>query len=96
MTTEIAILQTKLYYVDIHWLYQKVQNGTINVEYTESARMMVDSLTKALQNNDFWCFVEHMNLWDISHLLAQRREMDLKELKLESLIPEYELDLKKG
>ena len=49
---------------------------------------MVDSLTKVLQNNDFLCFVEHMNLRDIRHLLAQRKEMDLQELDLEELIPD--------
>ena len=65
----------------------------INVEYTESARMMADGLTKALQNNDFLRFVEHMNLRDIRHLLARRKEMDLQELELETLRPEeHELD----
>ena len=49
--------------------------------------MMANSLTKVLQNNDFLHFVEHMNLRDISHLLAQRKEMDLQELDLEELIP---------
>ena len=49
--------------------------------------MMVDSLTKVLQNNDFLRFVEHMNLRDIHHLLAQRKEIDLQELDLEELIP---------
>ena len=87
MTEEITVLQTKLRHVDIHnhWLRQEVQNGTINVKYTESARMMVDSLTKALQNNDFSHFVEHMNLKDIHYLLAKRRELDLQELELKKL-----------
>ena len=59
--------------------------------------MMADSLTKALQNNDFLRFVEHMNLRDICHLLAKRREMDLQELELEKLRPdEYELDPKES
>ena len=39
--------------------------------------MMVDGLTKALQNNDFSRFVKHMNLRDIHHLLAKKRELDL-------------------
>ena len=87
VTEEIAILQTKLRHVDIHnhWLRQEVQNGMISVEYTKSARMMADGLTKALQNNDFQRFVEQMNLQDIHHLLAKRREMDLQELELEKL-----------
>jgi hypothetical protein len=85
VTEEIAVLQTKLRHVDIHnhWLRQEVQNGMISVEYTESARMMADGLTKALQNNDFSRFVEHMNLRDIRHLLAKKRELDLQELELE-------------
>ena len=88
VTKEIAILQTKLRHVDIHnhWLRQEVQNGMISVEYTESARMMADGLTKALQNNDFKRFVEHMNLRDVHHLLDKKKELDLQELELD---PEY-------
>ena len=90
VTEEIAVLQTKLRHVDIHnhWLRQEVQNRMISVEYTESARMMADGLTKALQNNDFSRFVEQMNLRDIHHLLAKKREMDLQELEIENLRPE--------
>jgi hypothetical protein len=50
--------------------------------------MMADGLTKALQNNDFSRFVEHMNLRDIHHLLAKKRELDLQELEMEKLDPE--------
>ena len=64
-----------------------VQNGIISVEYTECAQIMADGLTKALQNNDFTRFVEHMNLRDIRHLLAKKRELDLQELELEKLDP---------
>ena len=90
MTEEIIVLRTKLRYMDIHnhWLRQEVQNRMISVEYTESARMMADGLTKALQNNDFSRFVEHMNLRDVHHLLAKKREQDLKELEMEKLRPE--------
>jgi hypothetical protein len=56
----------------------------ISVEYIESVKIMADGLTKALQNNDFLCFVEHMNLRDIRHLLAKKRELDLQELELET------------
>ena len=59
----------------------------ISVEYIESARMMADGLTKALQNNDFSRFVEHINLRDIHHLLAKKRELDLQELEMELLEP---------
>ena len=60
----------------------------INVEYTESAQIMADSLTKALQNNDFTRFVEQINLRDIQRLLAQKRELDLQDLDLEKMDPE--------
>jgi hypothetical protein len=96
VTEEIATLQTKLRHVDIHnhWLRQEVQNGMISVEYTESAKMMADGLTKALQNNDFLRFVEHMNLRDIRHLLSKKRELDLRELELETekLYPGHDKD----
>ena len=60
----------------------------ISVDYTESARMMADSLTKVLQNNDFSRFMEQMNLRDIHYLLAKKREIDLQELEMEKLRPE--------
>ena len=67
----------------------------IKVEYIESTKIMADGLTKALQNNDFLRFVEHINLRDIRHLLAKKRELDLQELELETLRPkEYESDQK--
>jgi hypothetical protein len=59
----------------------------ISVEYTESAQMIADGLTKALQNNDFTRFVEHMNLRDVHHLLA-KRESDLQELEMDKWEPE--------
>ena len=85
MTKEIAQLKTSLQHVDIHnhWLRQEVQKDLITVEYTESARMMVDSLTKVLTNNAFERFVEYMNLKDVSDLLAERRLNDLEELELD-------------
>ena len=49
----------------------------ISVEYIESVKIIVDGLTKALQNNDFSRFVEHINLRDIHYLLAKKRELDL-------------------
>ncbi len=89
VTKEIATLQTKLHYIDIHnyWLYQEVQNRTISIEYTESTRIIADSLTKVLQNNNFLYFVEYINLRDIYYLLAKKRELDLQELEIELLKP---------
>ena len=57
------------------------------MEYTESARMMADGLTKALTNNAFERFEEQMNLKDVSNLLAERRLNDLEELKLDQVEP---------
>ena len=45
-------------------------------------------MTKALQNNDFQRFVEHMNLRDVRYLLAKKKELDLRELDLENWDPE--------
>ena len=74
VTEEVAQIQTKLRHVDIHnhWLRQEVQQGLITVEYTESARMIADGLTKALTNNAFDKFVEQMNLKDVDDLLTER------------------------
>jgi hypothetical protein len=60
----------------------------ISVDYTESAQMMAECLTKALQNNDFLRFMEQMNMRDVRHLLAKKRKMDLRELEIEQLRPE--------
>jgi len=89
VTEEIAQLKTNLQHVDIHnhWLHQEVQKDLITVEYTESALMMADGLTKALTNNAFERFVEQMNLKDVSNLLAERRLNDLEELKLDQMEP---------
>ena len=89
MIEEIARLKTSLRHVDIynHWLRQEVQKNLITVEYTESARMMADGLTKVLTNNAFDRFVEQMNLKDVSNLLAERRLNDLEELKLDQMEP---------
>ena len=64
----------------------------VNVEYTESARMIADSLIKILQNNNFSRFVEYINLRDIHHLLAKKRKLNLQELELEKLDPFYNKD----
>ena len=74
VTEEVAQIQTKLRHVDIHnhWLRQEVQQGLITVEYTGSARMIADGLTKALTNNAFDKFVEQMNLKDVDDLLTER------------------------
>ena len=89
VTEEIARLKTNLRHMDIHnhWLRQEVQKNLIMVEYTESALMIADDLTKALTNNAFERFMEQMNLKDVSNLLVERRLNDLEELKLDQVEP---------
>lgn len=50
LTEQSTQLSTKLRHVDIHnhWLRQEVQEGRIQVEWTQSAKMIADGLTKAL------------------------------------------------
>ena len=83
VTAEVAVLQTRLRHVDIHnhWLRQEVLNGTIEVVYTPSTKMMADGLTKALQNNAFKDFIRQIGLVDIAERLEQRglREISAEE-----------------
>lgn len=77
---EIATLKTNLRHVDIHnhWLRQEVQNGTIDVKYTQSAMMLADGLTKPLLNDAFDRFVKQLSLVDISEQLDERRRIERK------------------
>lgn len=64
VTAEIATLRTKLRHVDIHnhWLRQEVSTGRIRVEYTPSAEMMADGLTKALPVGKWRGFLDQLGL----------------------------------
>ena len=64
VTAEIATLQTRLRHVDIHnhWLRQEVANKKIMVEYTPSASMVADGLTKALNHTLHQAFIEQLGL----------------------------------
>ena len=68
-----------------HWLRQEVLNGSIEVAYTPSSRMMADGLTKALQGNSFKAFVSQIGLVDVKEQLDQRglREFSAEELEEE-------------
>ena len=83
MIADIALLQTKLQHVDIHnhWLRQEISNGPIQVDYTLSQDMLADGLTKVLQNNVFWNFVQQLGLVDVQERIDQRS------------LPKLELDL---
>ena len=67
VTAEIATLKTKLRHVDIHnhWLRQEVQEGKIKVEYTRSAEMIADGLTKALPKGKWPAFLRQLGLEDV-------------------------------
>jgi hypothetical protein len=64
VNSEITTLKTKLRHVDIHnhWLRQEVQEGTIKVEYTPTAQMMADGLTKALPAGKWNGFLHQLGL----------------------------------
>jgi hypothetical protein len=71
---EITRLQTKLRHVDIHnhWLRQEVFQKRIRVVHTKSRDMIADGLTKALPNEDFVRFRDHMGLVDIGERIKER------------------------
>ena len=64
VTAEVATLQTRLRHVDIHnhWLRQEVANKKITVEYTPSANMIADGLTKALSHPLHQKFINQLGL----------------------------------
>jgi hypothetical protein len=66
VNAELALLKTKLRHVDIHnyWLRQKVQRGTIIVNYTPFAQMMADGLTKPLSAAKWPAFLDQIGLID--------------------------------
>jgi hypothetical protein len=84
INAEIAQLRTLLRHVDIHnhWLRQEALKGSIKVDYTPSAEMIADGLTKALQSSTFDTFREQLGLRDLSAVIEARK---LKELDEEAL-----------
>ena len=52
-----------------HWLRQEVQEGRIAVEWTKTADMVADGLTKLLPRQKHAEFVSQLGMEDISHLL---------------------------
>ncbi|KAJ3578304.1 hypothetical protein NPX13_g2263 [Xylaria arbuscula] len=91
VTAEIALLKTKLRHVDIHnhWLQQEVERGTITVEYTPSAEMKADGLTKALPAQKWPGFLDQLGLVDVQERLGDRKsEMDGIEAREEILSQE--------
>jgi hypothetical protein len=60
-------LSTKLRHVDIHhhWLRQEVRDNRIKINWTPTAAMVADGLTKALPKQKHETFVHQLNLVDI-------------------------------
>jgi hypothetical protein len=77
VTAEVATLQTRLRHVDIHnhWLRQEVSRRKIVVEYTPSADMIADGLTKALTHQLHQRFVQQLGLVDITELRLSRSNL---------------------
>lgn len=73
VNAEIATLKTQLRHVDIHnhWLRQEVERGSIKVEYTPSAEMIADGLTKALPKPKWAAFLKQIGLEDIQSRQTQ-------------------------
>ena len=69
-------MKTKLRHVDIHhhWLRQEVQAGRLLVEWTKTADMVADGLTKLLPRLKHLEFVKMLGLEDISHLIQPSLE----------------------
>ena len=88
VTAEIANLKTQLRHVDIHnhWLRQEVKQGRIEVTYTESAKLMADGLTKALQSSRFKEFTSQLGLEDITTLLKCRETVEMTREEVEEII----------
>ncbi len=67
VTEEIARLKTNLRHMDIynHWLRQEYAARKIDIRYTESAKIIVDGLTKALVQDQFIKFREQLGIVDV-------------------------------
>ncbi len=76
VTEEIAYLKTNLRHMDIynHQLRQEYVARKIDIQYTESAKMIADSLTKALVQDQFIKFREQLGIVDVGVQLAERSQ----------------------
>ena len=73
MTKESPKLVTKLKHIDIkqHWLREKVEDGTVNIEWISTANQAADGLTKALTRQKHITFLKQLKMRDISDLIAK-------------------------
>lgn len=84
LVEEAMKLQTKLRHVDIHshWLRQEVQRKVVHIDWTPTAEMAADSLTKALGRTKFTDFRRMTGLEDLEmRLLMIEKRDELDELR---------------
>jgi len=64
VTAKVTTLQTRLRHVNIHnhWLRQEVANKKIIVEYTPSASIIANGLTKVLNHTLHQAFIQQLDL----------------------------------
>ena len=88
VTEEVATLKTQLRHIDIHnhWLRQEVEKGAVQVVYTESAELMADGLTKALQGAKYEKFLEQIGLSDVKNQLQGK---DVPEVTCDDLMDRF-------
>lgn len=77
----IPRIETALKHIDVHncWARQAYQEGSFEVQYTPTAQMLADGLTKALRAQEFETFVRQLGLIDIRSLIALQDESDLED-----------------
>ena len=71
LIAEFFKLQTKLRHVDIHshWLRQKIQRGSIHLNWVSIKRMIADGLIKTFTFTNFGAFVKMIGFEDKTQLL---------------------------
>lgn len=89
VTAEIALLKTKLRHVDIHnhWLRQEISAERITVDYTPSAKMVADGLTKALPTGSWSKFLTLLGMVDVQ---AQQEQRELGDKVVKGRIDQVE------
>ena len=76
VTSILPRLKTRLRHVDIHTCFvrEKVQDGTLVVDWVPTAEMPADGLTKPLQQLQFVRFQQQLGLVDITDLLQDQKD----------------------
>lgn len=68
-----------------HWLHQEAQEENIKVEYTPSAEIITDSLSKVLQASAFNTFREQLGLKDLSLVIKAQEHKELNKEALDEI-----------